>query len=128
MDTSRHDRDFKGVWIPKEIWLSTQLSLMEKVLFVEIHSLDNELGCYASNRYFADFFGISERQIRTYVGSLKEKGFITVSVVNQNERTIHTAGRYARVPEEVRRMIDSGARQLVDKFSLNRRGGRKKSS
>ena len=32
----KHDRDFKGVWIPKEIWLSENLSLMEKVLFVEI--------------------------------------------------------------------------------------------
>lgn len=57
-------RDFKGVWIPKEIWLSPELSLMEKVLFVEIHSLDNERGCYASNRHFAEFFGLSERQIR----------------------------------------------------------------
>ena len=34
------ERDFKGIWIPKEIWLSEQLSLVEKVLFVEIHSLD----------------------------------------------------------------------------------------
>jgi hypothetical protein len=25
----KHDRDFKGVWIPKEIWLSENLSLME---------------------------------------------------------------------------------------------------
>ena len=56
-------RDFKGMWIPKEIWLSDKLSLMEKVLFVEIHSLDNERGCFASNRYFAEFFNISERQI-----------------------------------------------------------------
>ena len=45
---SRHERDFKGVWIPKEIWLSADLSLTEKALFVEIHSLDNERGCFAS--------------------------------------------------------------------------------
>ena len=32
----KHPRDFKGVWIPKEIWLTDQLSLMEKVLFVEM--------------------------------------------------------------------------------------------
>jgi len=32
----KYPRDFKGVWIPKEIWLSDQLSLMEKVLFVEM--------------------------------------------------------------------------------------------
>jgi hypothetical protein len=45
----RLNRDFKGVWIPKEIWISSQLSLFEKVLFVEINSLDNERHCYAGN-------------------------------------------------------------------------------
>ena len=59
-------RDFRGIWIPKEIWESNQLSIMEKVLFVEIHSLDNERGCYASNRYFSEFFHVSERQIQTH--------------------------------------------------------------
>lgn len=91
----RPSRDFKGIWIPREIWLSDQLSLMEKVLFVEIHSLDNERGCFASNKYFADFFGVSDRQIRTYIGSLKEKGFISVSIQNRNERVIRVMGRYA---------------------------------
>lgn len=38
------NRDFKGVWIPKEIWLSTELTLQEKVMLVEIDSLDNEDG------------------------------------------------------------------------------------
>ena len=67
---ARHERDFKGVWIPREVWLSDELSLMEKVLFVEISSLDNERGCFASNQYFATFFGVSDRQIRTVIGSL----------------------------------------------------------
>jgi len=89
------ERDFKGVWIPREVWLSAELSLMEKVLFVEIHSLDNERGCFASNRYFAEFFGMSPRQIASYVASLKEKGYISVTIVNQNERTIHVTGKYA---------------------------------
>ena len=39
-------RNFKGVWIPREVWLSEELSLMEKVLFVEIDSLDNERSCF----------------------------------------------------------------------------------
>src|SRR6266850_1758491 len=97
---AREDRDFKGVWIPREIWLSDKLSLMEKALFVEIHSLDNERGCYASNRYFAEFFAIGERQIRRYVSSLKAKGFVTVTVKNKHDRVIRTAGRYARVTEQ----------------------------
>jgi hypothetical protein len=66
-------------------------------LFVEIHSLDNERGCYASNRHFAEFFRVSERQIRTYVASLKEKGFITVTIKNRNERVMRAAGKYARI-------------------------------
>jgi hypothetical protein len=98
-------RDFKGVWIPREVWLSEQLSLMEKVLFVEIHSLDNERGCYATNRYFAEFFDMSERQLRRYIVSLKEKGLITITMKTETERIIRVSGKYARAnPEDVRAM------------------------
>jgi hypothetical protein len=119
----QHTRDFKGIWIPKEIWLSSSLSLMEKVLFVEIHSLDNERGCYASNRYFAEFFGISSRQIATYVASLKQKGFVTLTIRNQNERVIRTAGKYRRVPDSELRMLRQQRDELVRGMTLNRRKG-----
>jgi DNA-binding GntR family transcriptional regulator len=123
-----YERDFKGVWIPKEIWLSRELSLMEKVLFVEIHSLDNERGCFASNRHFAEFFDVSERQIRTYLAQLKAKGYINLTVTNHHERVIRTAGKFARVSEERRQQFVADYRQLVDNLSLRRTGGRKKTS
>src|ERR1051326_1320460 len=110
-------RAFKGVWIPKEIWLSDKLSLMEKVLFVEIHSLDNERGCFASNRYFAEFFNISERQITTYISSLKDKGFITVAIRDRNDRTIRTAGKDARASDEQIRRLQQIRSDIADKFS-----------
>jgi hypothetical protein len=116
-------RDFKGIWISKEIWLSSTLSLMEKVLFVEIHSLDNERGCFASNKYFGDFFGVSDRQIRTYLASLRDKGFITVSIQNRNERVIHAAGKYARVPDAERRQLDKLKSELIHRMTM--RGGRR---
>ena len=28
------ERDFKGIWIPKEIWLDDKLNLLEKCLLV----------------------------------------------------------------------------------------------
>ncbi|MGC3990855.1 MAG: helix-turn-helix domain-containing protein [Chthoniobacteraceae bacterium] len=118
-------RDFKGIWIPREIWLSGNLSLMEKVLFVEIHSLDNERGCFASNRYFADFFDVSDRQIRNIVASLRAKGFVTVTVHNKNERVIRTAGRYRRISDEEKRGLSEKRSTLVDRMSLSGRGGRK---
>ena len=118
-------RDFKGIWIPKEIWESNQLSIMEKVLFVEIHSLDNERGCYASNRYFAEFFTISERQIQTHIASLKAKGFVTVTIQNRYERVIRAAGKYARVRREALRQLRQDQAGLAHKFRI---GGMKKTS
>jgi len=70
-------RDFKGVWIPAEIWLSDKLTLQEKVFLVEISSLDNEEGCYANNAYFAEFFGISKTRVSIVINSLVEKKYIT---------------------------------------------------
>lgn len=72
------ERDFKGVWIPKEVWLSKDLSLQEKVFLVEIDSLDNEDGCFASNRHFADFFNISLGRSSQIINSLEKKGYITI--------------------------------------------------
>jgi hypothetical protein len=78
------NRDFKGIWIPKEIWLAEELTLQEKVFFVEIHSLDNERGCYANNEYFANFFGLSKVRVSEVINSLVEKGFI-ISEINSEE-------------------------------------------
>ena len=123
------ERDFKGVWIPREVWLSAELSLMEKVLFVEIHSLDNERGCFASNRYFAEFFGMSPRQIASYVASLKEKGYISVTIVNQNERTIHVTGKYAYANPQTMRQLRQQTGDLAKRWTADtRRVGMKKTS
>ncbi len=73
------ERQFKGVWIPSELWLDKNLSLIEKCTLTEIDSLeDNEKGCYASNNYFAEFFNISSSRISQLLNQLKEKGYIKI--------------------------------------------------
>lgn len=74
------ERAFKGVWIPKEIWLDKDLNWVEKVLLVEIDSLDNDEGCWASNSYFADFFNLSKNRISILISSLSKKGYISVDI------------------------------------------------
>lgn len=74
------ERAFKGIWIPKEIWLEKELNWVEKILLVEIASLDNEQGCWASNAYFAEFFSLSKNRISILINSLKEKGYVTVEL------------------------------------------------
>lgn len=75
------ERDFKGIWIPKEIWLSEDLTLQEKVFLVEIDSLDNKEGCYATNQYFAEFFGLSTTRVSLVIKSLVDKGYITSTLI-----------------------------------------------
>lgn len=75
------ERDFKGIWIPREIWLASELTLLEKIFLVEIDSLDNEQNCYASNAYFAEFFGISKGRCTQIIKSLEAKGFIQIQLI-----------------------------------------------
>ena len=71
------NRDFKGVWIPKEIYLNEKLSLVEKILLIEIQSLDmSDKGCFAGNHYFAKFIGVSTTTISVGVRKLIELGYI----------------------------------------------------
>lgn len=71
------DRDFKGVWIPKEIWLDTRLNALDKVILVEIDSLDDgENGCYASNKYLSEFCQCSITKVSNAISKLAECGYI----------------------------------------------------
>ena len=77
----KHNRQFEGIWIPKEIWLSNDLTLQEKVFLVEIKSLDNEQGCFATNGYFSEFFGISKTRVSLVIKSLIDKGYIRSTII-----------------------------------------------
>jgi len=72
------NRNFKGVWIPKEIWLDENVGWIEKAFLVEINSLDNDKGCFASNNYLSKFFGVSKGRCSQIITLLKDKGYIEV--------------------------------------------------
>jgi len=69
-------REFEGIWIPKEIWLNKNLNILEKCLLAEIKSLDGKKGCFASNSYFAKFFGVKEQNISKHITKLKKLGYV----------------------------------------------------
>ncbi len=94
------ERDFKGVWIPKEIYLAEGLCWTEKILLVEINSLENEKGCFASNEHFAKFLGVSKDRVSKMISGLVKKGYVTVRLEYRNgtkqieKRWICTTIRY----------------------------------
>lgn len=71
-------RAFKGVWIPAEFWLDKNLSIMEVIVLTEIDSLDNENGCVASNKHFAEFTGLSKNRVSEIINGLKTKGYVNI--------------------------------------------------
>lgn len=101
------NRDFKGVWIPKEVWLDKNLTIIEKTFLAEIDSLDNEGGCYASNKYFSDFFGITRGRSTQIIKSLEKKGKVTIKLVKAEKiiekRIIRMVNKLTRVVNKLNR-------------------------
>ena len=82
-------RDFKGVWIPREIWLDDRLNALDKVILVEIDSLDSlERGCWASNKHIAEFCQCSESKVSQTITKLSRLGYLSVISFDGRQREI----------------------------------------
>lgn len=84
------NRDFKGVWIPKEIWLNTELSALDKIIYAEIDSLDGENGCTASNEYLATFCACSVSKVSSAISRLTKMDFIYMESFNGRCRVLRS--------------------------------------
>ena len=83
------NRDFKGVWIPKEVWLDTRLNALDKVILMEIDSLDQgENGCYASNEHLANFCQCSKTKVSTAISKLIECGYVYIQNFDGRKREL----------------------------------------
>ena len=83
------ERDFKGVWIPKQVWLDTRLTALDKVILTEIDSLDqSERGCFASNKHIADFCQCSETKVSKSISTLIKYGYLYVQNFDGRQREL----------------------------------------
>lgn len=86
-----NNRDFKGVWIPREVWLSKELTMIEKAILVEINSLDGEEGCFATNEYLAEFCNTSIPTITRSISKLKKLGYVYDKAFNGRVRVLKSS-------------------------------------
>lgn len=70
------NRGFQGVWIPKNLYITNKFSLRTKFFLIEIKSLSKNGYCYAADKHFAEFLGVSGRMIQTMINELKEQGYL----------------------------------------------------
>lgn len=83
------NRDFKGVWIPKDIYLDKRLNALDKIILVEIDSLDNgEDGCFASNEYLSEFCQCSQTKVSTAISKLIDCGYIEMAGFDGRKRIL----------------------------------------
>ena len=102
-----------GLFIPRVILQDPILSMGEKLVLSEVHYLDNENGCWASNAHIGRLVGLSARQVSTYISRLRVKGHIRWEVSESN-RTGRSLRSNVVVPEQARNVMGELRRQHLD--------------
>lgn len=82
------ERAFKGIWIPKEIWLCETLSLTERCLLADIHSFDEGNGCYASNEFLGKKFQVTKERMANLISKLRKDGWLRDISQDTNSRML----------------------------------------
>ena len=74
------ERQFKGIWIPAEIWLSKELKPIEKILLADIDSFTgNGKSFYKSNVTIAEDLGVSVSTSKRAIKALSTQNYINIS-------------------------------------------------
>lgn len=66
----------KGIWIPIELCKDDKTNWMEKMFFRKIAAMNKEGTCFASNKFFGDFFKVSPSRASEIINSLIKKDYI----------------------------------------------------
>lgn len=130
------ERDFKGVWIPKDIYLHEGLTPTDKFLLVEIESLAKNGECFASNNHFSNFLGVSKNHVTKLIRKLVHMGFIKVDLIYKKgtkevEKRIitplvvkdctpnHAGGEPPIMEDCTPHRIEDGTPPIVDDYYIN---------
>jgi len=88
------EREFKGVWIPKEVWLHPELTLTEKALLAEIDSFTGEgKAFYKSNDTIQEEYKVSRPTISKSLKKLEGLGFIKIEFDGRRRKVTYQADR-----------------------------------
>ncbi len=74
-------REFKGIWIPKEIWLDDELAMIDKILLSEIDSFETKNGCFASNSYLGKIIRLSPSRVSGIISKLIKLDYLTSELI-----------------------------------------------
>lgn len=73
-------RDFKGVWIPADLWLDSSIKPIHKFFILEIDSFSKKGKCFASNAHFAELFHLSKSQCSRIISEMVKLELISIHI------------------------------------------------
>jgi len=87
-------RTFKGVWIPKDLYLEKGLTWTQKLILLEVDSFSNNgLPCFVSNEHLSQFTQASISSVEKGISKLVQAGFL----VRTRQRIDGKSTRFLRV-------------------------------
>lgn len=120
MDKGSNSRDFKGAFIPKDIWCNPALNGDAKLVWGEIFALDNDFGCIASNEHFMQMFGWkNDRKVQREIKKLTDLGLIAVDQdKRKDQRKITIVGKYRHLDKQHMADLEALRQELVGKMKM----------
>lgn len=110
-------------FIPAEIFTDKRLPANAKLLYGNIASLCNKTGvCWASNKFFANMYGVSERVVSGWIKKLAEYDYIKHSV-DFKEESKQVDRRYLELSEPWKKSSIGGRKNFQEGIEDNFQGG-----
>lgn len=111
METETFKKSYYAV-IPANVRYDERLPMGARFLYGEITALCNERGyCWASNRYFAGLYKVTERTVRSWISSLITNGYIKSDLIYR-ENSKEVEARYLK-------LIDGLANDTLSTYGRN---------
>ena len=75
--------------IPATVRYNKELKPAEKLLHGEVTALANKMGyCYATNKYFADLYNVTNHTVSQWISHLEKKGYIQIDIIRNDKKEI----------------------------------------
>lgn len=99
-ENETRSREFKGIWIPADLWLDTQLTAVQKVIYAEVDSFCSKgRSCFFSNEYLSTFCNISIPTITRLIRDMIEKGYLKQEGFDGRKRYLKIAKQPHQIDE-----------------------------
>jgi len=79
---------FKGVWIPKAVFLIDDLTLHQKIVLSMVFNLSTDKPCIATNHYIGEILGIHPTRVSVHLNNLKKMGYLDIKIARNESQHI----------------------------------------